>query len=94
MSTPIGFRSRGCCSGDYTARIRHLPVIDEIEGYCGIGDLVKHRLDERARSQCSSRYFADARLRMRYLGELRDVRNALFSASLAKANGDASIRSV
>ena len=32
-----------------TARIRHLPVIDdkELKGIVSIGDLVKHRLDEK-----------------------------------------------
>ena len=32
-----------------TARIRHLPVIEDndLEAVVGIGDLVKHRLDEK-----------------------------------------------
>jgi CBS domain-containing protein len=32
-----------------TARVRHLPVIDdnELKGIVSIGDLVKHRLDEK-----------------------------------------------
>ena len=54
MSTPI----RTCHSSDRIdavlatmtiARIRHLPVIDnnELKGIVSIGDLVKHRLDEK-----------------------------------------------
>jgi CBS domain-containing protein len=54
MSTPI----RTCRSSDRVdavlatmtiARIRHLPVIDdnELKGIVSIGDLVKHRLDEK-----------------------------------------------
>jgi CBS domain-containing protein len=54
MSTPI----LSCHSSDRvdavlatmtTARIRHLPVIenDELRGIVSIGDLVKHRLDEK-----------------------------------------------
>jgi len=54
MSTPM----RTCRSSDRVdavlatmtiARIRHLPVIenDEIKGIVSIGDLVKHRLDEK-----------------------------------------------
>ena len=54
MSTPI----RSCRSSDRvdavlatmtTARIRHFPVIEdnELKGIVSIGDLVKHRLDEK-----------------------------------------------
>jgi predicted transcriptional regulator len=54
MSTPI----LSCRSSDRvgavlatmtTARIRHLPVIEdnELKGIVSIGDLVKHRLDEK-----------------------------------------------
>lgn len=54
MSTPI----ISCRSSDRmdaalatmtTARIRHLPVLDdgELKGIVSIGDLVKHRLDEK-----------------------------------------------
>jgi CBS domain-containing protein len=54
MSTPI----HSCRSSDRVdavlatmtiARIRHLPVIenDEMKGIVSIGDLVKHRLDEK-----------------------------------------------
>ena len=54
MSTPI----LSCHSSDRidavlatmtTARIRHLPVIDanDLKGIVSIGDLVKHRLDEK-----------------------------------------------
>ena len=54
MSTPIV----SCHSSDRvdavlatmtTARIRHLPVIEgkELKGIVSIGDLVKHRLDEK-----------------------------------------------
>ena len=54
MSTPV----RSCRSSDRVdavlatmtiARIRHLPVIEnnELKGIVSIGDLVKHRLDEK-----------------------------------------------
>jgi CBS domain-containing protein len=54
MSTPI----LSCRSSDRvdavlatmtTARIRHLPVIEDgdLKGIVSIGDLVKHRLDEK-----------------------------------------------
>ena len=54
MSTPIlTCRSSDCVDAVLatmtTVRIRHLPVIEdnELKGIVSIGDLVKHRLDEK-----------------------------------------------
>jgi CBS domain-containing protein len=54
MSTPVitcraGDRVDAVLATMTTSRIRHVPVVDgkELKGIVSIGDLVKHRLDEK-----------------------------------------------